>query len=134
MNQQEQSILDFLENSYTGANAMYDESCVTRLARAISAFKASPEVDIDRIFTSEFVTYIGEGKEAEFKEKTMKCKDCTFCTWSCPGYMCVNKKHPDFNPADDYPIAVELEDDSCNLFRPGGNDYKRFSKEGEYMS
>lgn len=42
---------------------MDDESCMTRLARAISAFKASPEVDIDRIFTSDFVTYIGEGKE-----------------------------------------------------------------------
>lgn len=68
MNQQEQLILDFLEKSYTGANTMDDESCMTRLARAIAAFKASPEIDSNKIFTEEFIEHICDGTEMEFCE------------------------------------------------------------------
>lgn len=60
----------------------------------------------------------------------MKCKDCVFCTWACPGWMCMNKKHSDFETCgEDCPVSIELEDDSCNLFSFGDNDYKKFVKE-----
>lgn len=62
-------------------------------------------------------------------ENYMKCKDCVFCTWACPGYMCMNKNHPDFDLEGDAPISIKLEDDSCNLFCFGDNDYKRFQRE-----
>ena len=26
-----------------------------------------------------------------------KCKNCVFCTWACPNWMCMNKEHPDFD-------------------------------------
>ena len=48
----------------------------------------------------------------------MKCKECLYCTWGCPGWMCMNKEHPDFDL-----------DDGCKLFCLGDNDYKRFLKE-----
>lgn len=60
----------------------------------------------------------------------MKCKDCIFCTWACPGWMCMNKKHPDFETCgEDCPVSIKLEDDNCNLFCFGDNDYKKFEKE-----
>lgn len=58
-----------------------------------------------------------------------KCKNCVFCTWACPGWMCINKEHPDFDLDNDCPITVNLEDDGCKLFCLGDNDYKRFLKE-----
>ena len=42
-----------------------------------------------------------------------KCKNCVFCTWACPNWMCMNKEHPDFDLEDDCPITVNLEDDGC---------------------
>lgn len=59
----------------------------------------------------------------------MKCKDCIFCTYSCPGYMCMNENHQEFNQDDDLPVVIELDDNSCELFCLGDNDYKRFLKE-----
>ena len=59
----------------------------------------------------------------------MKCKNCIFCTWACPGWMCMNEKHPNFKIGDDYPIFVKLEDNSCPLFCLGDNDYKKFKKD-----
>ena len=58
-----------------------------------------------------------------------KCKNCVFCTWACPGWMCINKEHPDFDLDNDCSITVNLEDDGCKLFCLGDNDYKRFLKE-----
>ena len=58
-----------------------------------------------------------------------KCKNCVFCTWACPNWMCMNKEHPDFDLDDDYPITINLDDDGCKLFCLGDNDYKRFLKE-----
>lgn len=26
-----------------------------------------------------------------------KCKNCVFCTWACPDWMCMNEEHPDFD-------------------------------------
>lgn len=45
----------------------------------------------------------------------MKCKNCIFCTWACPGWMCMNEKHPNFKIGDDYPIFVKLEDNSLQI-------------------
>ena len=45
-----------------------------------------------------------------------KCKNCVFCTWACPGWMCMNKEHPDFDLDDDCPTTVNLDDDGCKLF------------------
>lgn len=59
----------------------------------------------------------------------MRCKDCIFCTYSCPGYMCMNNAHPKFDQDGDLPVVVGLEDNGCKLFRFGDNDYKRFLKE-----
>lgn len=58
----------------------------------------------------------------------MKCKNCIFCTWACPGWMCMNEKHPNFKIGDDYPIFVKLEDNSCPLFCLGDNDYQKFKR------
>lgn len=59
----------------------------------------------------------------------MKCKECLYCTWGCPRWMCMNKEHPDFDLDDDCPATVNLDDDGCKLFCLGDNDYKRFLKE-----
>ena len=59
----------------------------------------------------------------------MKCKDCAFCTWACPGWMCTNKQHPDFEKnGEDYPVFIKLENNNCNLFRIGNNDFKKFKE------
>ena len=52
---EEQKILDYLENSYTGARAMNDEECQIRLARAIAAFKSDPMTAPTELFTSKFI-------------------------------------------------------------------------------
>lgn len=60
----------------------------------------------------------------------MKCKDCVFCTWACPGWMCTNKEHPNFEMyGEDYPVFVKLEDNGCDLFCSGSNDYRKFKRE-----
>lgn len=58
----------------------------------------------------------------------MKCKNCKWCEWACPNYMCTNPKHPEFEEDSDYPINIELND-SCKLFESGENSYTRFLKE-----
>lgn len=55
MNNAEKEILDYLENSYTGARTMKDEECCIRLARAIAAFKSDPEENVEDLFTEKFV-------------------------------------------------------------------------------
>ena len=44
----------------------------------------------------------------------MDCKHCKWCTWTCPGWMCINPKHPEFSE-DDYPLMISLND-NCELF------------------
>ena len=39
------TILDYLENSYTGAKAADDPEMMVRIARAIAAFNLDPETD-----------------------------------------------------------------------------------------
>lgn len=51
LNIEEQKILDYLENSYTGARTMNDEECQIRLARAIAAFKSDPMTTPTALFT-----------------------------------------------------------------------------------
>ena len=62
MNDQEKNILEYLENSYTGARMMHDVSAMVRIARAIVAFKADPEIAEDEIFTDKL---INEAQEDE---------------------------------------------------------------------
>lgn len=56
MNDQEKNILRYLENSYTGARMMDDIFAMARIARAIAAFKADPEIAEDKIFTEHFIS------------------------------------------------------------------------------
>ena len=56
MNKQEKEILKYLEQSYSGAKMMNDESCQIRLARAIAAFNSDPEVSAFALFTNKFIT------------------------------------------------------------------------------
>ena len=78
---------------------------------------------------SEYWTKKNElAKKAKLHTEKMKEKECLYCTWGCPGWMCMNKEHPDFDLDDDCPITVNL-DDCCKLFCLGDNDYKRFLKE-----
>lgn len=58
----------------------------------------------------------------------MKCKECLYCTWACPGWMCMNRNHPQYKEDSDEPLIIQL-DDCCELFTNGENDYKRFLKE-----
>lgn len=55
LNIEEQKILDYLENSYTGARTMNDEERQIRLARAIAAFKSDPMVTPTALFTPKFI-------------------------------------------------------------------------------
>lgn len=55
LNIEEQKILDYLENCYTGARAMNDEDCQIRLARAIAAFKSDPTTSASALFTTKFI-------------------------------------------------------------------------------
>lgn len=56
MNKREEEILEYLEQSYSGAKMMDDESCQVRLARAIAAFNSNPEVSAFALFTNKFIT------------------------------------------------------------------------------
>ena len=55
MNDAEKKILEYLENSYSGAKMMGDETCKVRLARAMAAFKTDPEVEAEEYFTERFI-------------------------------------------------------------------------------
>lgn len=55
MNEAEIEILDYLNNSYSGARAFHDEECCVRLARAIAAFTSDPEEDPKNLFTENFI-------------------------------------------------------------------------------
>lgn len=56
MNKQEEKILEYLEQSYSVAKMMDNESCQIRLARAIDAFNSDPEVSAFALFTNKFIT------------------------------------------------------------------------------
>lgn len=56
MNNQEEEILNFLEESYSGAKMSGDIMCMIRLARAIAAFSSDPEDAPEAIFTSRFLS------------------------------------------------------------------------------
>lgn len=58
MNEQEKEILKYLEQSYDGARAMGDENCQIRLARAIAAFEADPEMSACDLFAERFIAEI----------------------------------------------------------------------------
>ena len=53
------SIQEYLENSYTGASAMDDCETQVRIARAIAAYEADPEMEI---FTEEFKEFYYNSK------------------------------------------------------------------------
>ena len=53
----------------------------------------------------------------------MRCKECKWCTWACPDWMCMNSKHPEFEEDSDYPVSIKLTD-SCILFENGENERK----------
>ena len=50
-NKDKDDILEYLEYSYTGARAMHDMEAQVRIARAMAAYNADPEMEI---FTEEF--------------------------------------------------------------------------------
>ena len=55
MNEKESEILEYLEDSYCGANLAADSSAMVRIARAIAAFKVDPhEMEVD-LFTARFI-------------------------------------------------------------------------------
>lgn len=45
-----------------------------------------------------------------------KCGTCKYITWSCPGTMCINENHPNFDKDSDYPNVVYLENMACSLY------------------
>lgn len=55
MKNQEKTILDYLETSYSGAKMVKDEECMVRLSRAIAAFKLDPVVDSKEYFTNRAI-------------------------------------------------------------------------------
>lgn len=55
MKDQEKTILDYLETSYSGAKMAKDEECMVRLMRAIAAFKLDPAVDSKEYFTNRAI-------------------------------------------------------------------------------
>lgn len=59
MSEQEKEIMKYLEHNYCGAKMMKNESCQIRIARAIAAFKADPEVSSFVVFTEKFITEEG---------------------------------------------------------------------------
>lgn len=44
-----------------------------------------------------------------------KCKNCAHKTWACPGWMCGNPKHPNFDPDGNTPFMIKL-DEVCDLY------------------
>lgn len=55
MNKQEETILEYLENSYSGAKMNGAVETEIRIARAIAAFKADPGEDEKCVFTDKFI-------------------------------------------------------------------------------
>lgn len=55
MKDQEKTILNYLETSYSGAKMAKDEECMVRLSRAIAAFKLDPTGDSKKYFTSRAI-------------------------------------------------------------------------------
>mgnify|MGYP004485380317 FL=1 len=55
MNKAEKEVMKYLENSYSGARIMGDESCQIRLARAIVAFSSDPSENPSDLFTEKFM-------------------------------------------------------------------------------
>ena len=53
MKDQEKTILDYLETSYSGAKMAKDEEGMVRLSRAIAAFKLDPAVNSNEYFTNK---------------------------------------------------------------------------------
>lgn len=55
MNKAMEEILTYLKQCYSGARMMGDDECVVRVARAIAAFEADPEMPTEDIFTENFL-------------------------------------------------------------------------------
>ena len=55
MKDQEKTILNYLETSYSGAKMAKDEECMLRLSRAIAAFKLDPVVVPKEYFTNRAI-------------------------------------------------------------------------------
>ena len=51
MNKATEEVLTYLKQCYSGARMMRDDECVVRVARAIAAFEADPEMPTEDIFT-----------------------------------------------------------------------------------
>lgn len=80
MSEQEQIILQYLENSYTGARMLDDISAMTRIARAIEAFEANPTEDIFAVEPKKgkWVCEIRHYKDTagEFDYQYIYCSEC----------------------------------------------------------
>ena len=50
-----------------------------------------------------------------------KCKNCKHKSWACPGWMCSNEKHPNFDPEGDTPNTIHSLDATCDLFEESAN-------------
>lgn len=59
---QKQEVIDFLENTYTGAKMMGDEEVMLRASRALLAFKA----DVNKDIFIEFICHL-EANNSEIK-------------------------------------------------------------------
>jgi len=55
MNEQELSIVDYLEKCYVGARMGDDVQCMVRLSRALAAFKFDPLAAPEGMFSREFL-------------------------------------------------------------------------------
>lgn len=53
--QEFENVIKFLEDSYTGARMNDDIYMQVRLTRAIAGFISNPNVDVDKVFTQEFI-------------------------------------------------------------------------------
>lgn len=72
MSEQERIILQYLENSYTGARMLDDISAMTRIARAIEAFEADPTEDIFAVEPKKGKWVLTDYPD----EQTYKCSVC----------------------------------------------------------
>ena len=55
MNEQEQSILEYLEYAYTGARAKDDLFAMAKIRRAIIAFMSDPFAPINSVFKDSYL-------------------------------------------------------------------------------
>ena len=55
MNKATEELLTYLKHCYSGAKMMGDDECVVRVARAIAAFEADPEMLTEDICTENFL-------------------------------------------------------------------------------